>query len=230
MKKFSNIIWGLILIAIGLIFSLNTLGLTNINLFFDGWWTLIIIIPCLIGLIKGEEIAANITCICIGVALLLGCQNIISFSTLLKLFVPVVIILIGLSLLFKDTFKRNTKKMINELNSKRNPSENNYCTTFSGQDISFDGRQFNGGEFTAVFGGIKLDLSNALINENVVINVSATFGGIDVFVPDDVNVKTSATCIFGGISDKRKNKPKKNEATNTVYITGTCLFGGVDIK
>ena len=50
-----NKIWGLILIAIGLVFGLNALEITNIDIFFDGWWTLFIIVPCFIGLITERE-------------------------------------------------------------------------------------------------------------------------------------------------------------------------------
>ena len=37
MKRFRNIIWGLIFIVIGLIFGGNALGIMNIDLFFDGY-------------------------------------------------------------------------------------------------------------------------------------------------------------------------------------------------
>ena len=55
MKSFKNIIWGLILITIGVIWGLNALEITKINIFFDGWWTLFIIIPCLANLFKDTE-------------------------------------------------------------------------------------------------------------------------------------------------------------------------------
>ena len=41
MKKFRNIIWGIVLILVGLVIGGNALGITNIDLFFDGWWTLL---------------------------------------------------------------------------------------------------------------------------------------------------------------------------------------------
>ena len=56
MKNFNKILWGIVLITIGVMIGLNILGLTDINFFFRGWWTLfIIIIPCLIGLFNDEE-------------------------------------------------------------------------------------------------------------------------------------------------------------------------------
>ena len=52
MKKIGNILWGVVLIIIGLIIGGNALGITHINIFFNGWWTLFIIIPCFIGLFR----------------------------------------------------------------------------------------------------------------------------------------------------------------------------------
>ena len=56
--------------------------------------------------------------------------------------------------------------------------------------------------------------------------MSAIFGGIDIFVPDNINVKVSSNCIFGGIS----NKTSVHKDAPTIYISGTCMFGGVEIK
>ena len=36
MKKVNNILWGIVLIAIGALFALNALNITNIDIFFDG--------------------------------------------------------------------------------------------------------------------------------------------------------------------------------------------------
>ena len=35
MKKFGNILWGIVLIVIGLIIGGNSLGITSINIFFN---------------------------------------------------------------------------------------------------------------------------------------------------------------------------------------------------
>lgn len=102
MKKFGNILWGIVLIIIGLIIGGNTLGIININIFFDGWWTLFIIIPCFIGLIKDKEKTVSIIGLLIGIALLLGCQNILDFDLIWKLIFPAILVIVGLSIIFKD--------------------------------------------------------------------------------------------------------------------------------
>lgn len=60
MKKTSGILWGIALVAIGVILALNALGITDINIFFDGWWTLFFIIPSLIGLISERDKTCSI--------------------------------------------------------------------------------------------------------------------------------------------------------------------------
>ena len=42
MKKASSILWGIVLIAVGVVLALNVFNIMDINLFFDGWWTLFI--------------------------------------------------------------------------------------------------------------------------------------------------------------------------------------------
>lgn len=227
MKKFRNIIWGLILIVLGLIFGGNALGITDINIFFDGWWTLFIIVPCFVGLFKDTDRTPNVIGLIIGASLLLACQDIIDFNLIGKLWLPIILVCIGASIIFKDTIGGKVNEQIKKLNENKT-SENEYCATFSGQDLKFDGEKFTGAELTAVFGGIECDLRKAIIESDVVINTSSIFGGIDIFVPENVKVKVKSSSIFGGVSNKKKHS--ENAETHTIYINATCLFGGVDIK
>lgn len=203
-------------------------GLTNINIFFDGWWTLFIIVPCFIGLFKEREKTGNIIGLLIGIALLLACQDILNFEIIWKLAFPAILVIIGLSLIFKDTINSEVNKEIKKLNENKT-KDGGYCATFSGQNLNFDGEKFSGTDLTAVFGGIKCDLRNAIIEDDVVINVSSIFGGTEIYIPEDVKVKVKSTSIFGGVDEKKKNKIESAEA-HTIYINAICLFGGAEIK
>lgn len=225
MKKLSNVLWGLVLVAIGVVVGLKAFGM-DINIFFDGWWTLFIIVPCTVSLFTEREKMGNLIGIAIGVFLLLCCQNILSFALLWKLLVPAIIVVVGLKMIFGGLFGNKANDMINTMKQNGN-SPRVGCATFSGCNMIFDGEVFEGAELTAVFGGVKCDLRNAIIEKDCAITVSSTFGGIDILVPQNVNVKTNVNGIFGGVSNKTRHD--KDNAV-TVYVSGLCIFGGVDIK
>ncbi len=228
MKKSTSVIWGIILVIAGIIFGGNALGLFDINVFFDGWWTLIIIIPCFIGIFTDSDKTGNIIGLCIGVFLLLCSQELLAFDLLLKLIFPLIVIAIGAKMIFGSFKSSKTKKVMDQV-AQQGGTVRTATATFSGQDVIYSlGEVFTGGDFNAIFGGVKCDLRNATIPNDCVIKTTAVFGGIDVFLPQNVNVKTNSTSIFGGMSCKNHSNSSAN--TVTVYIEGLCLFGGVDIK
>lgn len=226
MKNKKNIVLGIILIALGIIFGGNALNLFNINVFFKGWWTLFIIIPCFIGLITDEDKIGSLVGILIGITLFLGANDIVSYDLLWKLAIPVILVVIGICIIFKDIFNKEVNEEIKKINNGKN--DENVFAAFSGQDVNFNDKEFNGKDLTAVFGGIKCDLSSCILKKDVVINANAIFGGIDIIVPKDVTVVIKSTSIFGGTGDKRVAKAETKG--HTIYINATCLFGGVDVK
>lgn len=216
MNNLRNILWGVVFTTLGVIIGLNTLNITNINLLFDGWWTLFIIVPCFIGLFKKEDKTSNIIGLIIGIVLLLGCQKIIDFDKIWGLILPIFLIVVGLSFIFRGNFT---------LKNKTEKTQEKIDAIFSSQNIKLDDiKELN---MRAIFGGIKLDLTNVKITDDVVINTSCIFGGIDILARDDINIKIKSSNIFGGISN---NKKEVNNSKYTIYINSTCIFGGLNIK
>ena len=111
MKKISNLLWGLIFILLGVVFGLNALGITDINIFFDGWWTLFIIVPCFIGLFNDEDKSGNLIGLIIGACLLLGCLDVVEFEIIWKLMVPFILVA-GITL---------TNAVMGAINTSMNP-------------------------------------------------------------------------------------------------------------
>lgn len=224
MKKIGNILWGIVFIVIGLIFGLNAMGVTNIDVFFDGWWTLFIIIPSLIGIIKNGRNVGGYVWLAIGVVLLLSAQGILDMSKVGKLIFPAILVAIGLSIIFKDVAAEKVGDKIKELN-KDNKEE--FYATFSGQKLNYVGNEFNGVSVNAIFGGVDIDLRNAIIEQDQVINATAVFGGVNILAPNNVNVQVKSNSLFGGVSNK--TIPNK-ENVPTIYVKAFCLFGGAEIK
>lgn len=225
MKKFRRVSWGILLIAAGVLFGLNALNITNINIFFEGWWTLLIIIPSVTGLFSERDKTGCFIGLAMGVLLLLCCRGILSFSLLWKLLAPAFIVILGCKLVFSGLFGNKASDMIVSIRKNGGEPKVGYAV-FSGCDVNFDAEVFEGAELTATFGALKCDLRNAVIEKDCAIQVWAIFGGIDILVPENVNVKFGTNCLFAGTSNKtghRRNVP-------TVYIGGVCMFGGVEVK
>lgn len=224
MNKIKNIIWGIILTAFGIVLGLNALKITDINIFFDGWWTLIIIVPCFVGLFTQKEKAGNLIGIVIGVFLLLCSRDVLEYSMIWELGLPVLIVSIGVKMIMGAVFKNKKDRSVKQ-NVER---VSKYSAVFAGADANFSGETFNGAQITAVFGGATCDLRGAVIDGDSVINAVAVFGGIDIFVPEGVNVKVNSNSLFGGVDNP--NHKSTVADSPTVYIDAVCLFGGIDIK
>ena len=98
---------------------------------------------------------------------------------------------------------------------------------FSGKDSTYTGEPIGNSTLFAAFGGIDCHAQHALIPEDCTIRAIALFGGLDLHLPDSVNVQVSSFCLFGGTSKKRLIAPV--EGAPTVRVKVFCLFGGVDI-
>lgn len=224
MSNISKALWGLLLIIVGVVIGLNSLEITNIDIFFSGWWTLFIIIPCFINLFDEREGRyGNIIGLIIGVFLLLSCQGFLPFEIIAKLIIPFILVAIGLSMMFRNSLKKSIAEKIEV--GKKNGLET-ISATFADQKIEKDGESFEGANLDAVFGGITLDLRDAKLKEETIITASAIFGGIEILVPKDVTVKVRPTSIFGGTS----NKANKKDSKKIIYVEAFSLFGGIDIK
>ncbi len=227
MRKIGNTLWGIVLVVIGVILTLNALDITNINIFFNGWWTLLIIIPSAIELIARENKFWSAVWLIIGILLLLACRDILDFDLLWKLTIPVLLILVGINLIFKDKIDRKMEKKRKELKEKGQQIEE-YCATFGEIKEDFNNQEFNGANVTAVFGSVDLDLRKAVINEDKFVKTSAIFGGIEILAPENVNIKVKSVPIFGATSNNTGRK--FDEKLPTIYVDSFCMFGGVDIK
>lgn len=226
MKNLKRTIWGVVLVIAAVILALNSFGLINFDLFFDGWWTLFIIIPSFVGLIQDRNKSGSVFGLCIGILLLLSAQEIISWDMIWKIAFPLVIAIVGLKMIFSSFKKDKTDRIIKEI-KKEGKNLQQGTAVFCGTEMDFDNVVFEGADLTAVFGGIDCDLRNAIIDRDCVIKVCCAFGGIDILVPDNVKIVTNTTSVFGGVEVMKNNN---SSATHTIYIEGLCTFGGVDIK
>ena len=82
----------------------------------------------------------------------------------------------------------------------------------------------------AIKGGADLDLREAVIDQPEVQILAVTLmGGIDVIVPEDVDVEVTGFAIMGGNSSPKEAGPGHPGAP-LVHVRAFSLMGGVDVK
>jgi len=81
----------------------------------------------------------------------------------------------------------------------------------------------------ALFGGMDLDLRDAIFEARVVeISGFWCFGGLDIKVPEGIEIQDQTAGIFGGTDVRDVGDP--SPGAPTLVIKGVSLFGGVSIK
>ena len=144
---------------------------------------------------------------------------------------PVLIIVFGVYMILKPRRKKNWGSDWEKWATQSTDSDNMIDSTnvFGGSKRKVVSKDFKGGEITSMFGGSDIDLMQADINGKATLDITNVFGGTKLLVPANWKVKSELVCIFGGVDDKR---PQSNDVSDNrmLLLTGTVIFGGVDIK
>lgn len=284
-KNHSSYIWGGLLVLFGVLLAFKAVDILTFDIFFNGWWTLFLIIPCFIGLFNhGGDKTAYMIGLAIGIFMLLSAQGFITWRMFGPLCFAAILVFIGLSMILPkkhrdqdysgqnyktyqgsgsadQTYDRTYTYEQNFDGTENGQQSGNYgftqneggpndansgyqntyqgarqsgqfaCTAIlSGRELRFDNEVFQGAMLSALLGGIELDLRNAIIRENVVIECKTVLGGIDIYVPSYVRVVVNCNPILGGVDNKTITPLGANEQTITIYLNATCVLGGIDVK
>lgn len=239
MKKTpTGLIVGLIFIVLGILYAGSALDIFEFSIFFPGFWTLFIIVPCFYALFKtGQDKTGPIIGLVIGFCLLINAQDISLHINFWPMLLAIICIVIGARLIFPKKFSPLPASSPNsgtrEFDNRYHNDGKGYINAsalFSGKEIRLDNEVFCGGNLGATFGGIDLDLRNAVIAEDVKLTVSAIFGGIDIYVPSNVRILTDdVNALFGNVEVGHTYHFNGAETDPAIHISGTCLFGGVEI-
>jgi len=102
---------------------------------------------------------------------------------------------------------------------------------FSGTEKRIINKEFKGGRVNIIFGGIKLDLTQASLAEgNNDLELNVIFGGATIIVPCEWKIQLKNTSVFGGFSDKRFCIKESADPSRVLTIRASAVFGGGEIK
>jgi hypothetical protein len=146
----------------------------------------------------------------------------LGYATVSELVVywPVLVIAFGLSVVLGQYRSRV---------ATTDDSHDSLFAAFGGVERRNTSKTFVGADLTAVFGGAELDLRDAELTDRPArVNVLALFGGAEVVVPRDWNVKMDVLPILAGASDDRPRRESEHDEIDLI-VTGFTAFGGVSV-
>jgi len=222
----TRLILGLVLVALGALWTLDNLGLVDASAILR-WWPAILVA---VGLMKVTGIGMRRTTASgwlftfAGSVMLMNAAHVIHFG--LAQFWPVFLIFAGLQVVFR-AWRRGGDASGTATDSDDWVHGFALMGGFSRRNQS---ERFRGGDLFAMMGGIELDLNGATpADGQAVIEVFAMWGGIEIFVPDNWRVVSEAVPIMGAVQDSTRFADDQPLA-GTLVVRGLVMMGGVEVK
>ena len=244
----SKYITGIIVVSLGVLILLNNLGYTDINIgqIIRTYWPLILLLwsfslirDFVAGLNRDGDETINVSpswgqlisaLVILTIGIIYLGRNLdlfeVDLSLFWKLFWPVIIIFFGISLMKGKAFSEGGK---------------GHWALMGGIEVGKTPFNLKSGNYNALMGGIDIDLTKASIPEGkTVLDLTAIMGGIDIILPDDVNIVCEGTAILGGIDflkestggiiSSKKFERILNDDNRVIYFQTRALMGGISIK
>ena len=251
-KITGQLIIGLFVILVGVLFALDELGIAHAERFFKYWPVVIIVI----GLVKLSQSSSGggglvgVTFMLVGSWLLLEETGLIRIS-FFSLW-PLLLVVIGAYLVWQGLTGRQSPqasgpgspapddvwigagRSCGSVSAVAPPADADGNSRMSAMAIlggvarGNNSKTFRAADLVAIMGGCEIDLRKAAINGEAVIDVFAIWGGIEIRVPEDWTVVTQVTPLLGGVDDK--TRPPQGATAHRLTLRGVAIMGGVEIK
>jgi predicted membrane protein len=221
-----GVIPALAVIAVGVLFLLN-----NLNIFFlhDIWrfWPVALLAVGLAKLVDSQsdgDRTGGIVLVIVGAIFLAKNLGFLYLSW--RDFWPLILIGAGVLMLWNRLYTPSRP-----LSGGSPEGVLNVHAVFGGVERKVTSDDFRGGHVSAMFGGIELNLRKAGIRgESAIVDISVVFGGVEIKVPTNWIVVLEGSSMFGGFSDKSAQPAPDMPGIKRLFVRGSAVFGGVDIK
>ncbi len=209
-----RLLLGAIFILLGAAFLLDNLNIWEFQIpHYLFRWEMILVLIGILNLFSGRY-AASVVLFGVAAFLWVLRDYDISFWDLW----PVILIIIGLGFIFRQSRNRPIGR-----------DSFDDMAIFGGNEKVVTSHNFKGGKATSIFGGSVIDLRKCQLGENPVIDVFTMFGGCEIKVPEDWEVRVDVMTILGGFEDKRRGAVAIDDS-KTLIVKGFTMFGGGEIK
>ncbi len=220
-----RILLGLVVVAVGVLFLLDSAGVLDASSAIDHWWPMAIVALGLLQLAqRPRSLTGPLLLIVAGGVLLLFTTDAVHGNAWSYVW-PIAVIVAGLLLL-------SHRRGVGTLPAGVDRDDTIVATgIFGGPNVASASQQFHSASLTAIFGGVTLDLRRATpAPGGATITATAAFGGIDILVPRGWRITTSSTPLFAGVDDKTDTSTDLAADAPTLHVDALALFGGIAIK
>ncbi|MGX5817571.1 LiaF transmembrane domain-containing protein [Chitinophaga lutea] len=222
-------LWGgVVLLIVGIVFLLRKLDLHLPDWIFS-WPMILIAVGILIG--AKNKFQGNGWMILTAIGGIFLVNEIVPWDWNIRRFIwPVILIVLGIYLIGRATTRQRLQAEVISGGIDTTDTDNYLTnrTLFGATKKVILTKDFKGGNIAATFSGIELNFMQADIQGEAVLNVSATFGAIELVVPSHWDLKIDVDTTFGGVEDKRAIVPASSG--KVLKLKGSCVFGGIEIK
>jgi cell wall-active antibiotic response 4TMS protein YvqF len=220
----ARVIFGLVVITLGLLFTLDNLGLVDSGDVLQ-WWPAVLVaygVARLTGLGGPANLSAGALFTLVGGWMLLHNLGLISVG--IGQLWPLVLVLVGVTMVMGGM--RRARSSSQNVESGASLSAFAFWSSSVRKIVS---PNFRGGDVTAVMGGHDIDLRSAGTQDGpAIIDLLVWMGGVELFVPDNWRVTNEAVVVMGAITDE--TRPLVGEPKGHVILRGLVLMGGVELK
>jgi predicted membrane protein len=225
----SQVVLGLLVVGMGVLFLLDNLDILNFR-HAIGFWPLAFIVAGCVALFGNGTRSGRSGNYMGGVLIAVGLLMIVSrmgyFTISWGTLWPLVMIALGGLVLYRSLGPGRVAR--EGVAAGANPDNVvDIVAVLGGFERRVSTQDFRGGEITAVMGGCALDLRDASIVKEAVINIFTVWGGINIKVPPDWTVVLNGTPVMGGFAEKTARPP---DASKRLVITGYAIMGGVEVR
>jgi hypothetical protein len=222
-------VFGSAVIALGVLFMLDNLGIADAGEVLRWWPTVLIAYG--VARLSGIGCRANLSA---GLLFTLGgswwlLHNLGVLRLGIGAFWPVMLILVGFSMVTAASRRRRVDTAPGSASAAESGSRINAFAFWSSNERKIASQDFRGGDVTAVMGGHDIDLRNARLADGPAsLDLLVWMGGIELFVPEDWEVVNQAVVVMGAIQDQ--TRARVGEPKGRLVLHGLVLMGGVEIK
>jgi predicted membrane protein len=230
-KMDKRILLGGILIFLGGLFLLNTMGVLDfkISRVIFSWPFVMLVIGLFVIVNTDKKFLGGILS---GIGALFLIPRIfpqIDYDG--SVILPLILIILGAYIILKKRKQDSTPEFSTD-SSSVNKDKIDDVSIFGGGTKIISSKNFQGGNITAIFGGSEINLINCeLADGDNVLDVLCVFGGTTIILPKEWNVVINVTSILGGFSNKAIRNPSLVvDQSKTLHIKGLAMFGGGEVK